>query len=188
MSASQIFDMEKFQELILFLAGESCNDVRFGMTKLNKLMFYTDFGCYLVLGMSATGATYQHWQAGPVAREMDEAKNLLFESEEASLVNRPYFNGVQDRIVPSRSANLAFFTSEELQIAKDVVSYFWGYNASQISEFSHKEICWQITEEKEDIPYETFLISSDPLPHSVIQLGQDTEAGGWDNAIWCAIE
>ena len=171
------FDPNKFRELILLLADRSRDDERFGMTKLNKLMFYTDFGCYLLLGRPVTGATYQHWPAGPVAKEMGNAKQDLIQSECAIIENRPYFNGTQERIVPIREPDTSMFDESEVAIVNQVVGYFWHYNARQISDYSHLELGWRATQDFQDIPYETAWISPELLSAEQIEMGQQIMAG-----------
>jgi uncharacterized phage-associated protein len=171
------FNADKFRELILSITDRSREDARFGLTKLNKLMFYTDFGCYLLLGKPATGATYEHWPAGPVAKEMRDQKAILIEGEFATIERRPYFNGVQERIVPIKHPDLAAFSDDEIAIIDQVVEFFWFYNATQISDFSHMELGWRVTEDRQTIPYETAWISPEPLSAEQIELGQRIAAG-----------
>ena len=171
------FNPDKFRELILLFADRSRDDERFGMTKLNKLMFYTDFGCYLLFGKPVTGVTYQHWPAGPVAKEMANAKHDLVAGEYAKIEYRPYFNGTQERVVPIRDPDTSMFDESELSVVDQVVSYFWNYNARQISDYSHLELGWRVTEDFQDIPYETAWISPEPLSAEQIEMGQQVMAG-----------
>jgi hypothetical protein len=47
------FDKEKFKELVLYLAEKCETDPSFGVTKLNKLLYYCDFVAYSELGKPA---------------------------------------------------------------------------------------------------------------------------------------
>ncbi len=53
-------DHHKFRELILFIARETKDDRSCGATKLNKILFYSDFRAYEQLGRSITGECYQN--------------------------------------------------------------------------------------------------------------------------------
>ena len=53
------YDAKKFCELVLYIAKRSEDDPRFCAVKLNKIMYYSDFGAYRRLGQSITGANYQ---------------------------------------------------------------------------------------------------------------------------------
>ena len=166
------FNVSKFQELILYLAHKSEDDPRFGATKLNKLLFYTDFGSYRMLGKPVTGATYQHLPAGPAPRQFLDAKRYLVDSGHAALEIRPYFAGAQDRLVPKRDADLSEFSPEEIEIADSVIDEFWDYNARRISEYSHQEWAWISTSDFEDIPYYRAWVSSEILTPEQIEEGQ----------------
>jgi hypothetical protein len=52
------FDRERFEGLILYIAHRRRDDVRFGRTKLAKVLFFSDFSVYQDQGEPLTGATY----------------------------------------------------------------------------------------------------------------------------------
>src|SRR5258708_19742785 len=60
----------KLAELILFISERSEGDPRFGAGKLNKLLFYSDFGAYRLFGKSITGQQYQNLSNGPAPRRL----------------------------------------------------------------------------------------------------------------------
>ena len=165
------FNEAKCRELILHIAALSKEDPRFGATKLNKLLFYADFGCYRILGSPITGATYQHLPAGPAPRELLLARKSLEDSGRASVEDCPYFDGTQKRLVPNEEADLSLFTVEELKIVQDVVEEFWSFNARRISEYSHSEWAWVVTEDYENMSYQLAWVSSDPLTPEQVEEG-----------------
>ena len=165
------FYEHKFRELILYIARESRDDPRFGATKLNKLLFYIDFGSYRMLGAPATGATYQHLPAGPAPREILDAMRYLVDSGAAMMETREYFSGTQERLAPLRDPDLSQFSPQELEIADSVIAEFWAFNARRISAYSHGEWGWQVTEDFEDMPYHMAWVSSDPLTSAQIEIG-----------------
>ena len=163
---------EKLRELILYIAAKSEDDPRFGATKLNKLLFYMDFGSSRMLGQPVTGATYQHLPAGPAPRQLLTAKHFLIDSGAAITDIREYFAGAQERLVPQRPAKMALFTPEELAIIDSVIDEFWTFNARRISEYSHEEWSWRVTKDFEDMPYHLAWVSSDPLTPEQIEIGR----------------
>ena len=68
------FDGSKFRELVLYIAEQSEGDPRFGAVKLNKILYYSDFEAFRVLGESITGATYRKLSEGPAPLQMLETK------------------------------------------------------------------------------------------------------------------
>ena len=174
------FNQDKFNELVLYIAQQSEGDPRFGATKLNKLLFYADFGCYRLLGAPITGATYRHLQAGPAPKQLLETRRFLVDSDAAEIVTRPYFAGIQTRVVPKRAPNISgVLSDEELSIVDDVINEFWQYNGQQISERSHREWPWLVTKDMEEIPYYTAWVSTDPLTPEQVDVGRQaaTAAG-----------
>ena len=167
-----IFNKDKLRELVLHVADLSKSDPRFGATKLNKLLFYMDFGTYRLLGTPITGATYQHYPQGPVPKELADTRSILIDCGDAEMEYRPYFTGTQERIVPHREADLDFFSKQELSIVRDVVEEFWTYNARGISDYSHEEWAWKVTADLEDIPYYTAWVSSEPLTAEQVEKGR----------------
>src|SRR5574341_367355 len=91
------FDRDKLAELIMFFASESASDRLFGSTKLNKLLFLSDFLSYGYRGCSITGTTYIHQKRGPtpdpdqflpVREELIDSGRLGITLEETFLGNR----------------------------------------------------------------------------------------------------
>lgn len=167
------FNEKKFRELILYIAQRSQDDPRFGATKLNKLLFYIDFGSYRILGAPVTGATYRHLPAGPAPRQVLDASRYLLDSGDAVAEIREYFLGTQERLVPQREVDLSQFTAQELKIVDSVIAEFWDFNARRISEYSHGEWGWKVTQDFDDMPYYLAWISSDPLTPDRVMVGLD---------------
>lgn len=170
------FNQKKFQELVLHIARLSQGDKRFGATKLNKLLFYMDFGSYRLFGTPITGATYQHLPAGPAPRQLLEVRNYLVDCGDAVIEDRPYFNGNQKRIVANREPDLSSFTEQELAVVEDVIDEFWTFDARTISDYSHQEWSWRVTEDYEDISYHYALVSSEPMTPEQIETGRTVAA------------
>ena len=57
--SSDLEGTEKLQELILYVAKVSEGDPTFGLVKLNKILFFSDFRHFLDTGQSITGQEHQ---------------------------------------------------------------------------------------------------------------------------------
>ena len=170
------FNEKKFQELILHIANVSQEDSLFGATKLNKLLFYMDFGSYRTLGAPMTGATYRHLPAGPVPKELPGTRKYLVDRGDADIELRQYFTGVQERLVPKREADTSLFSDRELRLIQEVISQFWTFDARSISNYSHQERAWIVTEDFEEMPYELAWVSSEPLSAEQVEFGREIAA------------
>ena len=158
------FDGSKFRELVLYIAEQSEGDPRFGAVKLNKILYYSDFEAFRVLGESITGATYRKLSEGPAPLQMLEQRKVLLDSGATVLENRPYFTGTQHRIVAKREPRKDLFQLNELKIVDQVIQGLWHMTACDASEFSHRELGWQAADLGEEIPYQTAWLSPGPVP------------------------
>ena len=151
------FNDHKFRELVIYIAEKCTDDPTFGATKLNKTLYYSDFYAYRMLGQPITGASYQKLSAGPAPREFLRQMKILEDARHATVEAQPYFNGVQKRIVPAegRRPDVSIFKESELALVDEVIRFFWGKSATEVSEFSHLEPGWVVCDIGEVIPYET---------------------------------
>ena len=167
---------ERLAELMLYIADISQADPAFGATKLNKLLYYSDFIAFRNFGESITGAEYMRLNWGPVPRRLIPVRDGLIDEEEAVLRESDYGSYSQDRLVPLRKAQVDLFKSSEIKLVDRVVEYFQTATATAISEFSHDR-AWRIAEEdRGEIPYEAAFISDEPVTNEDRQVFAAWEA------------
>jgi uncharacterized phage-associated protein len=167
------FDQDKFKELVLYIASHSAEDPTFGATKLNKILYFSDFWAYVQLGAPVTGATYQRLEHGPAPRQMLPVRTLLFREGAARIETRPRFNLPQRRLVALREPNLDVFSKEELLLVDEVIDALRPYSAVEVSELSHQlAIGWQLAEVGEEIPYQTAFLTGEAPTEDDIYEGQ----------------
>lgn len=154
---------DKFAELILYISRKCESDKRFGATKLNKLLYYSDFRAYAKFGAPITGATYQRIEHGPAPRQYVPVVKDLIARGEAEFEQRDHFFRRQDRLVAKRDPDLAVFSDGELELVDRVIQEFWGRNAKEVSDKSHEE-GWRLVQPRETIPYWTVFIDLDRKP------------------------
>jgi Protein of unknown function (DUF4065) len=158
---SQEPNVQKMRELILYLSSLSELDPHFGMTKLNKLLFYCDFTAYLNFGKSITGFDYQRWTWGPRPQDIDEVLKTLQENGALAVEHRQRYNYPQNRAYALKDANLQLFTAQEIDLIHYIIKQFKDVNAKDISETSHGFLGWQLAEDHETIPYSVAKVRPD---------------------------
>ena len=158
------FNQIKFRELVLYIVNRSESDPLFEVVKLNKILYYSDFAAYRILGRPITGASYQKFSEGPAPQEMLSQRRIMLDSGEITVQNRPYFGGVQQCIVPLRHVDTEMFTPKELSIVDQAIEGMWHMTPRAASEFSQQELGWLAAEYGETIPYETAWLNPGPLP------------------------
>src|SRR5438105_4923785 len=117
-------DDNKAKELILFIALESEDDPGFGMVKLNKLLFASDFSAYLHRHEPITGQEYQKIQFGPALRRMLPLLSELRQAGHAEVQKATRFDQVQDRIIALRDPDLSLFGGEEIALVERAIKRF----------------------------------------------------------------
>ncbi|MXX20078.1 MAG: DUF4065 domain-containing protein [Dehalococcoidia bacterium] len=153
------YDKEKFAELIIYVA-ERCESHRlFGATKMNKILFFSDFIAFRELGAPITGAQYQALERGPAPVKLLPVRKVL-EKQGQIAIQRI---GGQERIVPLRDPDLSGFSASEISIVESVIDELRTLSADEVSDLSHEFLGWEaaIAEgPKTPIPYETAFVSN----------------------------
>lgn len=175
------YDAKKFAELLIYIASKCSDDASFGATKLNKILFFSDFLAYANLGESITGAAYQKLDHGPAPRELLPALDVLRENMDAVVQVSNAHGYKQKRLVALRSPVLGLFSANEIAIVDDVIEGLRDRNASEVSRLSHiLSIGWKLAKMRETIPYESVFVSADVPTESDITRGQElAREHGW---------
>ena len=151
-------DEQKLRELILLIARSSERDEHFGATKLNKILFYSDFWAYRKLGRSITGEVYRKLEHGPAPKRLLPVVRRMEKDRLCASAERDSFGRTQKVLVALREPDLALFSGAEVAIVQDVIRKLWDLNATGVSELSHEFLGWQLAAEGEEIPYSTALL------------------------------
>lgn len=123
-------------------------------TKLNKLLFYSDFKYFKDHTVSITGARYAKLPYGPVLDNYDYYFATLIHEEKKISVEEQDFGGYWgERYVSMKAFDPALFSEDEIQVMADVKEKFKDMGAKQISDFSHKEKGYLAVDISSYIPY-----------------------------------
>lgn len=143
------FNLNKLINMIIFF---SMNCVQ--KTKLMKLLFYSDFLNYKRNLLSMSGIPYVKLPYGPVPKDHD----LLLSTIEKNDVIDIEYEFINDytiiNIKSSKNFDDSLFNEEELRILEQVNDFFENYGSVSISNFSHEEDGWKLTEDREIISYD----------------------------------
>jgi hypothetical protein len=103
------YDAQKFKELVLYITQAEEDDPSYRATKLNKILFYSDFLAYARLGAAITGAEYQRLKFGPAPRQLPPVQTALQKEGAAVLQERWQYTQTQKRLVALRPPDLTRF-------------------------------------------------------------------------------
>jgi hypothetical protein len=170
----------KMKELILYVAERSSDDAYFGATKLNKILFYSDFLAYAHFGESITGHAYFRMPHGPGPRRLIPIQNEMIDSDDIVLANVQRYAFRQKRVVPLRQADLTIFTPNEIELVNEVIDLLRSKSAVEASQLSHTFLGWEIVDDYEDIPYSTVFLSREaPDPERLLRYRERALERGW---------
>lgn len=150
---------EKLAELLLYVAGAVRDDPTAGATKINKILFFSDFAHYRKSLSPITGVSYQKLPNGPAPRRLLPVRDRLLDDGAAEIVRTDYLGYRMDRLRPLREARVELFEADELRDVDEVIRWLWGKTAREVSALSHDEMGWKMVDEGDDIPYSAALLA-----------------------------
>ncbi len=161
---------QRLRELIVYISKKCEHDPWFGATKLNKILYHSDFRAFSRFGIPLTGMPYFRLPNGPAPRLLLRFRRDL-EQEGAIEVNRISLpdGKEQHRTIAKREPVLEHFTADELQLVDQVIDDFWNQNGSEVSEASH-DIRWKVLNNKDDLPYEFAFLRDEPISNEDVSL------------------
>jgi hypothetical protein len=172
-AATVIGDEDKLAELILYISQKCATDPKFGATKLNKILYLSDFLSFGNFGEPITGVEYQHLRLGPAPRRLIPVRDALQSAGKLVVQSLTFKSGKQQtRTVNLTDPNLKLFSGREIALVDSVIEDLWNLDADESSEFSHRFVGWKMTKEGANIPYGSIFISDEPLSAAETLRGQ----------------
>lgn len=142
------FDKPKFKRLVHYIAWRAGKRDWFGVTKLNKVLWFVDARAYTLTGQSITGETYTRGEFGPVPKHIMPVRKEL--ESEGAIKTFPESSIV--RLVALVPADKGWFSEGELQTIDWWIDHIdQDHTAKSISEESH-DYAWEIAKEGEELP------------------------------------
>lgn len=146
------FRPEILMEMIIFFAGKQGGVLK---TKLNKLLWYSDFYHFSKYTVSISGTTYIHLPFGPVPEQYELFLYSLMEEKDLICEEKDFGNGlIGENFVSQRGLKGEVFSQQTLELLEAIYELFRTYTSKSISEISHKEVGYIKTKMGEPISYE----------------------------------
>lgn len=146
--------VETFVEVLLYILEKVGARPNVGETVVYKLLYFIDFDYYEKFEKQLIGATYIKNRFGPTPVEFKKIVEEMEERGELARVVSKYFMHEQKKYLPRRAPNLSKITAEQLRHIDDVLNRLAGFNATELSARSHKDVPWITAEEGKPIDYE----------------------------------
>lgn len=165
--------INKFKNVLLYILERCAGKPNVGETVLFKLLYFSDFNYYELYEEHLTGAKYRKLPYGPVPQKLDMIIKQMIEKGQLQRVKTEYHGYPQTRYLPLEKANLTELMASEKEVIDRVIEQMSDWSASAISNYSHKDLPWEVTEEGKDISYELAFYREQP--YSVRNYGDEIE-------------
>lgn len=173
-------DDGKMRELILYVLQRSEDDPHMGATKLNKVLFRSDFGAFHQLGEAITWHPYRKLENGPAPRHLVDIRKSMV-ADGLVKVERREVGAAKpmDRWIPMRRADTTKLTEAQLAVVDRVLAEMREQTGTDASDDTHLMVGWRIAPMFHDIPYGTALLA-DHASRADIERGRELAAlHGW---------
>ena len=157
-------DLDKFIEAALYIGERSENAPYFGVSKLARLLYYSDCGAYILLGRPITGNTYLHFPHGLYPENWYQARMKMEQSGAVTVLRNRHDQGYHRYgLLTNRPANREMLAPGEIEEMDAQSERFADYSAAAIEDYSRYEAAWLATEDGQPLAYELAGITAPPL-------------------------
>jgi transcriptional regulator with XRE-family HTH domain len=157
--------INKFKNVLLYILERCAGKPNVGETVLYKLLYFSDFNYYELYEEHLTGAKYRKLPFGPVPQKLDTIIAQMIEKGQLQRMKTEYHGYPQTRYLPLEKADLTELKASEKEVIDRVIEQMSDWSAAAISNYSHKDLPWEVTDEGKEIKYN--LVFYRELPYSV---------------------
>ena len=149
-----IKNIEKFKQVFLYILKKIGAKPNVGQTVLYKLLYFIDFDYYELFEEQLMGLEYIKNKHGPTPVDFTKLTKQMEDDKEIVEVKAKYFDKDQTKYLPVKESNLSMLSAPELVHIDKVLEKHSDKSATELSNFSHKDIPWISSENMEVIEYE----------------------------------
>ena len=148
-------NLDKFKQVFLYILEKVGNRPNVGMTVLYKLLYFIDFDYYEKYEEQLMGLTYIKNLHGPTPKEFIKVVEQMKQDGELEEVKSKYFTYEQKKYIPVIHPDLSKLSGQEVELIDDVLNRLAGKPATELSDYSHKDTPYLVSEDGHDISYES---------------------------------
>ncbi len=166
-------NLKKFRNMILYILERCAGKANVGETVLYKLLYFSDFNYYELYEEHLSGATYKRWAKGPVPHEITTVLHDMEMTGMLQSFTADYYGYQQKRYMPLVNCDKRVFNGAEIDVIDKVVDQLSDMSATQISHYSHGDMPWKASRDRQVIDYE--LVFYREAPYSVRSYNDDSD-------------
>lgn len=148
-------NLKKFKEVLLYVLEKVGSKSNVGMTVIYKLLYFIDFDYYEKFEEQLVGATYIKNHFGPTPVEFKKIVESMELKGELETVKSKYFLHEQTKYLPRREPDISVLNAKEIKHIDEVLSRLSDKSATELSEYSHKDVPWITAEDGRPLSYES---------------------------------
>lgn len=148
-------NLKKFKEVFLYVLEKVGSKSNVGMTVIYKLLYFIDFDYYEKFEEQLVGATYIKNHFGPTPVEFKKIVELMESKGELETVKSKYFLHDQTKYLPRRESDISVLNAKEIKHIDEVLSRLSDKSATELSDYSHKDVPWITAEDGRPLSYES---------------------------------
>ncbi len=154
-------NLQKFKEVLLYMLNKIGSKPNIGESVLYKLLYFIDFDFYEKYEEQLIGVTYIKNHYGPTPKEFIKIVKEM-EGKDLIKVKDSYFKHPQTKYLSKRESDLTLLKAHEIKMIDSVLDRLSDMNATEISDYSHRDVPWLTTENEEIIDYESVFYRTKP--------------------------
>ena len=174
------FSPNKLDELIIYISRRNFDDFNFGMSKLHKQLWMSDFHYFGLTGHVLIGATYVRRQYGPFCAQLEQALARLEDLGRLKMGIVERFNYQQRRPIALHGCDYELFCAEEIAAVEDVLWETRNMSSVEISNRSVLHPAWLCADDDAELSYGFAFAPSDEPFEAPIPLPWNDEQGAGD--------
>ena len=148
-------NINKFKEVLLYILEKVGAKPNVGQTVIYKLLYFIDFDFYELYEQQLIGATYIKNHHGPTPVAFAKIIKQMEQNGELEEIKTKHFQYDQTKYIPVRPANIGILSALEIKHIDAILEKYSDKNATELSDYSHKDIPWLATGDNNIIPYES---------------------------------
>ena len=150
-----INNIQKFKQVFLYILNKVGAKPNIGQTVLYKLLYFIDFDYYELYEEQLMGLKYIKNTFGPTPVDFAKIIKDMEKDGEVEEVRTRYYDKEITKYLPLVKPDLTSLSARELEHINKTLERLSDKSATELSDFSHKDIPWIGTEYKEIIDYDS---------------------------------
>lgn len=148
-------NIEKFKQVLLYILSKVGGKPNVGETVLYKLLYFIDMDYYEKYEEQLMGLVYIKNHYGPTPIEFTKVVEEMIQNGEIQKMTNKQFKYDQKKYIALKEADITQLSALEIEHINDELNRLSDQSASQLTEYSHKDVPWIGAEEGHRIDYES---------------------------------